>query len=940
MNRFFALLITVFFASNFAFAQEKSVTIKGQIVERGTKLPIIFASVELFHEKDSSLVTGTVSDDNGFYEIEKVAPGNYRIVYSYISFKERSKKVKVTGDSTVVDLGVISLKEDVEMLSEAVVIAEVAPVIVKEDTTVFNTSSFNVSEGAMLEDLVKKLPGAAISEDGKLTINGKEITKIMVDGKEFFTDDPKIALKNLPANIIEKAKAYDRKSESARQTGIDDDDDETVLDLSVKKGMKKGWVGNVFGGLGNKERYDFGGIMNRFDDDMYISVIASANNTNNTGFSELGDANVRLGNAGSGITTSRMVGATFAKEYSNLELGGNVQYGYSDNKAERESASETFLSDGSSYGRDTTRSRHKRDNLGVNFRLKWKPDTMTTVTFRPNFSYAQNDSESDGVSLTLNNNLDNVNRKSSSSLSEGENYSVGGRLQFIRKMKKKGRSLSLSANLTYSNSESDLYSNSRTAFYFYDEDDEFESDSVSMLNRYTDRGNSSLNYNLQASYTEPVFRNHYLRLRYVFQQRKSTSESFIYNNDDQSLIDSLSSDVDNRYNTHQIEVGLQGQYPKMNYNIGLNVSPQESKSESFIGTNKNLDQSVVNYSPNLRFRYKFSKQHSLMFRYRGQSSAPDVEYLQTVIDQSDPLDVKYGNPDLLPSYKNNVMLRYNNYISSSQRSYIANASFANTINAITNRVYYNPETGAKETHKVNIDGNWNTSALFTFTTPLKNRKYSISSTTSGAFANSVGYTSLKRGADAAESETKDLMLSEKLSGIYRGESFDITLNASVDYEKTKNNLQTKNNSETFAYLLGGNTNITLPWSINFSTDANYKIYSGFADGFKENEVIWNAQLSKDFLRNNAATIRLKIYDILQQQSNLRRTATESMITDTRYNTLGSYFMVYFVYRINTVGKGAMSDDDDDDKFKRGGFGPQSGFGPMDGGFGGGNRPMR
>jgi hypothetical protein len=934
MNRFFALLITVFFASNFAFAQEKSVTIKGQIVERGTKLPIIFASVELFHEKDSSLVTGTVSDDNGFYEIEKVAPGNYRIVFSYISFKERSKKIKVTSDSAVVDLGVISLKEDVEMLSEAVVIAEVAPVIVKEDTTVFNTSSFNVSEGAMLEDLVKKLPGAAISEDGKLTINGKEITKIMVDGKEFFTDDPKIALKNLPANIIEKAKAYDRKSESSRQTGIDDDDDETVLDLSVKKGMKKGWVGNVFGGLGNKERYDFGGIMNRFDDDMYISVIASANNTNNTGFSELGDANVRLGNAGSGITTSRMVGATFAKEYSNLELGGNVQYGYSDNKAERESASETFLSDGSSYGRDTTRSRHKRDNLGVNFRLKWKPDTMTTVTFRPNFSYAQNDSESDGVSLTLNNNLDNVNRKSSSSLSEGENYSVGGRLQFIRKMKKKGRSLSLSANLTYSNSESDLYSNSRTAFYFYDEDDEFESDSISMLNRYTDRGNSSLNYNLQASYTEPVFRNHYLRLRYVFQQRKSTSESFIYNNDDQSLIDSLSSDVDNRYNTHQIEVGLQGQYPKMNYNIGLNVSPQESKSESFIGTNKNLDQSVVNYSPNLRFRYKFSKQHSLMFRYRGQSSAPDVEYLQTVIDQSDPLDVKYGNPDLLPSYKNNVMLRYNNYISSSQRSYIANASFANTINAITNRVYYNPETGAKETHKVNIDGNWNTSTLFTFTTPLKNRKYSISSTTSGAFANSVGYTSLKRGADAAESETKDLMLSEKLSGIYRGESFDITLNASVDYEKTKNNLQTKNNSETFAYLLGGNTNITLPWSINFSTDANYKIYSGFADGFKENEVIWNAQLSKDFLRNNAATIRLKIYDILQQQSNLRRTATESMITDTRYNTLGSYFMVYFVYRINTVGKGAMSDDDDDDKFKRGGFGP------MGGGFGGGNRPMR
>lgn len=929
MNRILALLIAVFAVSNFTFAQEKSVTIEGQVIERGTKLPIIFASIELFSDKDSSLVNGSISDENGFFEINNIAPGNYRLVLSYISFKERTKRIKITGDSAVFNVGVISLREDAEMLSEAVVIAEVAPVIVKEDTTVFNTSAFNVSEGAMLEDLVKKLPGAAINDDGKLTINGKEITKIMVDGKEFFTDDPKIALKNLPANIIEKAKTYDRKSETARQTGIDDDEDETVLDLSVKKGMKKGWVGNLLGGLGNKERYDFGGIMNRFDDDMYVSIIASANNTNNTGFSEFGDVGIRTENAGSGITASRMIGATFAKESEKFEFGGNVQYGYSDNKAERESASETFLGNGSSYGRDSASTRQKRDNLGVNFRLKWQPDTMTTITFRPNFSYAQNDSKSDGISLTMNNNLDNVNRKSSSSVSDGENYSVGGRVQFIRKLKKKGRSLSLSANLTYSNSVRDLYSDSRTTFYFYDEDDNFESDSISILNRYTDIGNSSLNYNLQASYTEPVFRNHYLRFRYMFQQRKSESESFIYNNEDKALIDSLSSDVDNRYNTHQIEVGLQGQYPKMNYNIGLNVSPQESKSESFIGANKNLDQPVVNYSPNLRFRYKFSKQHSLMFRYRGQSSAPNVEYLQTIIDQSDPLDVKFGNPDLMPSYKNNVSLRYNNYISSSQRSYIANASFANTINAITNRVYYNPETGAKETHKVNINGNWNTNALFTFTTPLKNRKYSISSTTRGAFANSVGYTTLNRGADAAKSKTKDLILSEKLSAMYRGESFDITLNAAMDYENTKNNLQTKNNSETFSYLLGGNTNITLPWNINLSTDANYKIYSGFADGFKENEVIWNAQISKDFLKNNAATIRLKIYDIMQQQSNLRRIATESMITDTKYNTLGSYFMVYFVYRINTVGKGASSDDDDNNR--------EYGIG---GGRPRGNRPMR
>ena len=292
-----------------------------------------------------------------------------------------------------------------------------------------------------------------------------------------------------------------------------------------------------------------------------------------------------------------------------------------------------------------------------------------------------------------------------------------------------------------------------------------------------------------------------------------------------------------------------------------------------------------------------------MFRYRGRSSTPNIEDLQEVIDITDPMNLRYGNPNLKPSFNNNFTLDYRKFVPESMRSYSANLYYTSTLNSVANRMTYDPQTGARVYKKENVNGNWQARGFFSFNTPLKNKKFTISSNTNARFSDAVSYTSVgsSKNADQELSTTHDLV---------------------------RNSKQENSNRETFDYYIGGNTNVNLPWQVSISTDVNCRFKDGYTGGLNNNEVMWNAQISKNFLKNNSGTIRFKIYDILKQQSSLSRSISETMMSDTEYNTLGSYFMVHFVYRFNTLGGKSPN--------RRGpGGGPRGGHG-----FGGGGRPMR
>lgn len=893
------------------FAQNNLITVSGRVIDNDTKEPVELAAVQLLSLPDSTQAAGVTTSKQGQFTLPKVKAGKYVLKISFIGYLSKKIPLQLSVGAPTKNMGTIMLRADAVMLDEAVVVAEAPPVTIKADTTEYNASAYRVAEGAMLEDLVKKIPGAEVDKDGKITLNGKEIKKIMVDGKEFFSDDPKVSMKNLPANMIEKVKAYDKKSDMARITGIDDGDEESVLDLTVKKGMKQGWVGNLIAGYGSENRYEAGAMVNRFKDDASFSILGSANNTNNQGFSEFGDAGQGLGgNAGSGVTTAQSLGINFAKNTKKVEVGGNVQYGYSDNDARQKSSTETFLgNDQSSFGQSENESRRKRHDVRADFRLEWRPDTLTTIIFRPSASYSSTDAMSSNQSATQNSNHNPVNERTSSSTNKNDNYSINGRFQLFRRLNNKGRNLSLGANFGYSDGQGDSYSDSWTKFYE-------KNDSVSEIDRYTDRSNDSRNWSVSASYTEPVFKNHFLQLRYEFAHRKQMSQSLVYDSINiypdyliRGYDNELSTRVENFYDTHTADLSLRGIYEKMMYSAGIGLTPQSSLSNSPIGPKSNkesLQQDVLNWAPSVMFRYMFTKQHSLMFRYRGRSNTPNIEDLQEVIDVTDPMNLRYGNPNLKPSFDNSFMLFYNRFIPESMRSYSMNLFYTSKMNSVTNKMRYDPTTGGRISEKVNVNGNWNARGFFSFNTPFKNKKYTLSANTNARYSDGVSYTSVSKDAEQELSTTHNLALGERVTANYRTDAFDVSLNGSVDYNLTRNNKQENSNRETFDYYVGGNTNVNLPWRFFVSTDINCRFKNGYTGGLNNNEVIWNAQLSKNILKNSAGTVRIKMYDILRQQSNLSRSITDTQVNDTEYNTLGSYFMVHFVYRFNTLGGKAPS----------------------------------
>lgn len=895
----FLLLTGASFATR---AQTGTCQLTGTLVDAADRSAVVQATVQLLALPDSTLAKGTVTDNHGSFRISGIRPGHYLLRISYVGYRPYQQETTLSSRQRQTDVGTLSLQADAIWMEGTVVVAEAPPVTQLEDTTVFHASAYRVAEGAVLEDLVKRLPGAEVNADGRVTVNGKEIKKVMVDGKEFFGDDTRLALKNLPAEMVDKVKTYDKKSDLARVTGIDDGEDEAVLDLTVKKGMKQGWFGNLIGGYGSYDRYEAGLMANRFTDGQQITALGSANNTNNQGFSEFGDAGQGLGgNAGNGINTSQAAGLNIARATRQAELGGNIQYGHSCRDAEARSTTETFLQNGSSLKNGLSTSLRDRHDLSANFRLEWKPDSLTNILFRPSATYSHTDTRSRNLSTTLNTERDSVNQKHATNHNLNSSLSARGSLQVNRRLRgKKGRNLTLRLNYSHNERNADKWSDSETYFY--------RNDSTARTNRFNDGGSTSDSYKVQLTYTEPVGKNRYLQFGYSYQYKQSHSQKYVYPAVDgvpgpsDTRMDSLSNEISNRYSTQECFVSFRTVRPKYTYHIGLNVEPQYSSTTTLLGPNRRgtLAQHVCNFSPTLDLRLRFSKQEQLRILYRGRSAAPNIDDLQEVKDATDPMNLVYGNPSLKPSYASRFILFYNRFDKKTQRNLMVNVSANHTLNSTAQRIDYDEETGARATRLLNVNGNWGTQGNLSFNTPLKNRKFNIAAYTDLQYQHLIGYTSTGN-VDSEKSATHSLNLMERLNGNYRNEVLEVGLSASVRYGRSHNNHPAADNRETFDYEAGLQTHVDLPWDLRFSTDLGLHVQRGYGAGYDRCRMLWNAQLSKNFLRKKQATIRLKVYDILQQQSNLTRTIAANYTQDNEYNTLNSYFIVHFVYRLNTLG---------------------------------------
>lgn len=970
-----------------AKAGGKTVTVSGTVIEEDTNEPAFSASVVLLKPADSTLVTGASSDLDGKFSIKGVKPGKYIFRITSVGFKPYFKDLQVTSARTTVPMGIIKLQTNAAVLDAIEVTARQAQVEMKADTFVYNAGAYRVPEGSALEELVKKLPGAEVSDDGTITINGKEVKKIMIDGKEFFDNDTRVAMKNLPTNMIEKIKAYDRQSDYTRMTGIDDGEEETVIDLSVKPEMKKGWISNIDGAYGTEDRYDGRVMVNHFTDRYRVTGLGGLNNV-----------------GWGGRRTTKEAGFDFTwengkkeNEAGRLRMGGNARYYHTNTDQLSTSNSETFLTAGSnsSFANNASNSRSGNTNVNSNFRIEWSPDTLTRLMFRPNFSYSDNYSRSTSRSVTFNDDpyawgmtdplaqyndyvKDSivVNDNLRWSRSNGNSYSFDGMLMVNRRLRSKlGRNLTLRVRGGYSESES--YSHSISDVNYFLRRDALGNAENDYTRRYNMTPSKNYNGSADLSYSEPVFKGAHLQFSYRYQYRYSDSDRSMY--EFSELIDSLwqNHGIDYRenlayipgidvlgayldaqnstyatYKEHNQDATVMFRYQKdeIRFSAGVSVQPQKTYMDYTKGSlDTSVVRNVVNWSPRIDFRYKFSETGQLRFRYNGRSSQPSMTNLLDVTDDSDPLNISRGNPGLKPSWTNSMELFYNNYIPDLQRGWMVHANMSMTKNSISTAVLYDEASGRRTTMPMNINGNWNTWTGLMFNTALGPEKYfNIFTFTSFNYSNNVGYISSDAHAGGSgvtsdqivnlsqKSTTKSSNIGERLNFNFRNDLLEVGVNGNINYQHARNDLQENANLDTYNFSYGGNVQVNMPWDMVFSTNINQSSRRGYDDeSMNTDELIWNAQLSQSFLRGNAATVSVQWYDILRERSNIGRSISATQRTDTWTNTINSYVMVHFIYKLNIFGgRNTLADGPEgpDGGPGRGGPGGRGGGGR--GGFGG------
>ena len=968
----------------------QKVTVSGTVIEEDTNEPVYSASVVLL-KPDSTLVTGVSSNMDGKFSIGNVTPGKYIFRITFVGFKPYYKDLQLRASQKNVPMGTIKLATDAVLMQTAEVTARQAQVEMKADTFVYNAGAYRVPEGSALEELIKKLPGAEVSDDGTITINGKEVKKIMIDGKEFFDNDTRVAMKNLPTNMIEKIKSYDRQSDYTRMTGIDDGEEETVIDLSVKPEMKQGWLANVDGAYGTEDRYAGRFMGNRFTDKLRLTVLGGANNVNDRGFS----GGFRGGwGSGNGLVATKEAGLDFTwengrreNEAGRLSIGGNVRYNHRSSDQLSITNSETFLTTGgnSSFSNRTSRSHSSNTNVNSNFRLEWSPDTMTRIMFRPNFSYSENYSNSLSSSVTFNDDPyawgmadplsqyqayvkdsivvnDNIRR----SHSDGKSVSADGMLMANRRLNSRGRNLTLRLRGGYSDSDNKSFSVSDVNYFLQ------RTPGGGHENNYTHQYNvnPSKSYNASAdlSYSEPLFAGAHLQFSYRYQYRFSDSDRSMYSLD--SLVAKgiitidelrnlpleyipgvdwleLSRNFQNSqyatYKEHNQDATVMFRYnrEKIRFSAGVSMQPQKTYMDYTKGRlDTSIVRNVLNWSPRIDFRYKFSETGQFRFRYNGRSSQPSMTNLLDVTDDSDPLNISRGNPGLKPSWTNTMSIFYNNYVPDLQRGWMVNARWNMTNNSISTAVLYDEDSGRRTTMPMNISGNWNAGGEVMFNTAIGEKKYfNFFTFTNYNYTNSVGYISSGSNLGGAtitpeqiaafcqKSTTKTSNIGERVNFNFRNDLLEVGVNGNINYQHARNDLQENANLDTYNFSYGGNVQINMPWNMSLATNIGQSSRRGYDDEtMNTDELIWNAQLSQSFLKGNAATISVQWYDILRERSNISRSISATQRSDTWSNAINSYVMVHFIYKLNLMGgRNAL---------EMGGPGGPGGSGPRGGGFGG------
>jgi hypothetical protein len=917
----FIFISCLLLISYVGFAQ--NLTIQGTLKDSIANRALNSATVSLVYTKDSSLVSFSRTNEDGVFNFKNVAPGNYLISVSYVGYVPKWVPV-LTGTEKTVEMGLIYMN-DVNSMSTVTVTARRPPVVINGDSVEFNSENFKTAPNAVVEDLLKKMPGMEVDKAGGITVNGKKVTKVFVNGKEFFTGDPMMATKNLPADAVDKIQVYDRKSDQAMFTGIDDGSEETAINLKLKKDRNKSTFGKLNAGAGTPSVFDAQGNVNVINNEAQFSAIGGANNTNRQNFSGRNIINFSGGGGGrpgagggvtvnfsggsgetdanaQGIAETYSIGGNYSNVFNSKKIEFNANTAVSD--VERNNNSLTFtqnLTPGKQFNRiskSNSINRNQQQSFGST--VDHKVTETFSYRFTPSLSWQQTSSSSEDTTLTRSgldpNSLDVTNKNTTAATSISDAVNVSNNLLLRKKFAKKGRTLS--STITQSYNQSNSTGSQYTSQFFY-KNRVLTSDSI--LDQQNTRKGENSSYSANLIYTEPLGKKSLLEFNTYLSKSIGSSSRRIYNldalTDDYSNLDTvLSNEFNSEYTYSGGGMSYRSNQKKYNFATGFSLQNAVLDGEN-ISKQTKLSQNFQDILPNATFRYNFSQTKNLNVDYRTSTNQPSITQLQPVLDQSNINRQSIGNPDLKRSYVHNLNIRFFSSKILAGKSFFSTLNASTTNNSIVNKDSVLPNRTIL-TMPVNVNGAYRINGTMNYGFGIKKLNSRLSFGLNVGLNNNISYANGLLNTIVTKSTGPSMSYSYIVDDV-----IDINLTARYSYSKTTNEVNPSLNTNFLTKVFGADMTNYLPFNIVLNQSFNYAINTGRAEGFNTAIPIWNASFSKFFLKNKRAELKMSAFDLLNKNIGINRNVSQNQIVDRSYNVISQYFMLTFTYSLQKSGLG-------------------------------------
>jgi uncharacterized membrane protein YgcG len=956
------LLLLLIFSISAAWAYSQNITLKGKLNDKADKAAITGATIKLASQKDSSQARLVVTDKTGNFAFNNLAAGAYTLTITYSGYEKIQQRINIQASNvTPLSFSIAKVTTD---LTGVTVVAKAPPVRMKVDTTEFNASQFKVNPDATAEDLIRKLPGIVIDKSGNVTTMGDQVKKVTVDGRDFFGDDATAALRNLPAEIIDKIQVFDKLSDQASFTGFDDGNSTKAINIVTKSGMRNGQFGRVYAGYGTDNRYTAGGNMSFFKKDRRISLVGLFNNINQQNFStedllgvtssggNRGGGNRGGGNRGggqgggsfggggnnflvgqqNGISATNAFGINYSDKWGKkLDISGS--YFFNNSNTNNDQSSNTQLLYNNQFNDETDISSSKNYNHRVSLRMDYKIDDRNSLSFTPSFSFQKNNSfystnaDNYYVKASPLSTLNSTNKATSSG------YNSNNNLLFRHSFAKKGRTISLNLSAGYNHKSGETYLNSLNEKF-----DVFGVPTDTTTNQFKDQLVNGSTYSASLVYTEPIGKKGQLQLNYNPSVTTSKSDMETYNFDNTntkySLFDTAYS---NKFKSTTSSQGAGVSYRVGDrdnmFSVGLNYKYLELSSDQVFPKAVSVNKSFNNVLPNLMWRKKFSSKINLNVMFRSSTNAPSISQLQDVIDNTNTFLVTSGNPDLKQQMSNTLSTRFTFADTKKGTSFFANIFLQQADNYIANATYLaskdsaiSPKVtlykNAQLTKPTNLDGYLSMRSFLTFAMPLKFMKSNLNLNGGFTYSKLPGLSNSVRGVSNNYTYTAGIGITSNIS-----QYIDFNVSYSSAFTNTKNSLDATKNTNYVTQNAGLQLNLLTKKGWFLQNDLTYTGYSGLGAGYNQQYILWNAGLGKKFLKNQAGELKLSVFDLLKQNQSITRTVDVNSISDTRNQVLTQYFMLTFTYKLKNFGtaKATTNNNPDKERMWQGGNGGNRGF---------------